>query len=325
MLTMTIGLSAASPETTPPIDIYAETTGSTTNETVPIGSEAKTRESEASSSLEDITKKKLSESIAKGDSFNLTSEEINKLKIENPDNQVIKKYLTAFCFLFPGSTSVSDMVKSEEIIAEQYIILENNSIVSYQTLQSGESTEINGINENKRASDEAFVSKINTGKNMLAEVSNNIEVNSIHYFVDTTYLGSCIYYETNEGDYVYYKGFVSNETRDYLFPASDFIDLITLVYNERLKNPYSSDGSVNIEDYMDVSQYDMNSPTFDPALWRDKSGALLIEEYGNITENPTFWYNKVAFWGTISALCVAFITVIILAIKRIYKNKQPKI
>ena len=98
--------------------------------------------------------------VQKNDSLNLRSDEIDRLNVQGLDVQVVKKYRTAFCFLFPGTATVEELLQSDEITGEWYIILENNNIVSCQALQDGKVKEIDTyVWERTRASEEDFISK----------------------------------------------------------------------------------------------------------------------------------------------------------------------
>ncbi len=256
------------------------------------------------------------DTMKRTDSLNVTPEEKSQLDLQNTTAQVVKKYVTGFCFIFPGTNKVDELIQSEEILVEQYLIVESNDVVSYRVLHDNKVKEIDGISSLERDNDEYFIAKMNSSKNLLSILSTDIEVYSCNYFVDTTHLGSCIYYETNMGDFVYYRGGVSTEAKEYLFPAKDFVELITSVYIARSENSDKDGGIININDYMDVSKYDMNSLSF--GLEDDSSVTNEVNTEADTTEQDTVWGKKLVVYGVVSVLGIALLLVIMVISK---KNK----
>lgn len=242
------------------------------------------------------------------DSLNITSDEKSQLNLQNANAQIVKKYVAGFCFIFPGTENVDELIQSEEILAEQYLIVEDNNIVSYRTLLGDKVRELDDISSLERANDEDFITKMNSGKNLLTKLSATIEVYSCNYFVDTTHLGSCIYYETNIGDLVYYRGEVSADGKEYLFPAKDFVGLITSVYTTRSENSDKDGGNVDINDYMDLSKYDMNSLSFGFEV--NNSGMNKINNDTDTIDRDTFLDKKFIVWGAVSVVGIILILTI---------------
>ena len=271
-----------------------------------------------------------SDVVKKNDSLNISSDELDKLMIESPNSQVVKKYNTVFRFVFPETSSIDEVLRIEGVGDQRYMIFEGDKLVSYQRLQEGKTEKI--LSDNPAwdivyERELEFVSKMRAGNELLSKISSDIEVSNVYYFYDTAYLGSCIYYETNLGDYVYYKSYISSSVasakkNNYLFPAADFVEMITRVANWWKEHPDWDGGSYDIADYMDVSKYDMDSPSFDV---KPLSNTSVTPDNGNGADNkPTFYDNKLAFWGTIAAAGAVLMLAVILTVKYIVKRGKNK-
>ena len=154
--------------------------------------------------------------MEKRDSLNIASEEKNQLGLQNTNVQVVRKYVTGFCFIFPGANRVDELIQSEEILAEQFLIVENNQVVSYRVVHGNKVLEIDNVSDFERDKDLYFITKMNSVKNLLKVLSTDIEVYSCNYFADTTHLGSCVWLETDMGNFVYYRGMASADGKEYL-------------------------------------------------------------------------------------------------------------
>ena len=112
--------------------------------------------------------------MEKRDSLNITSEEKNQLGLQNTNVQVVRKY--GFCFIFPGANRVDELIQSEEILAEQFLIVENNQVVSYRVVHGNKVLEIDNVSDFERDKDLYFITKMNSVKNLLKVLSTDIEV-----------------------------------------------------------------------------------------------------------------------------------------------------
>lgn len=242
--------------------------------------------------------------MSRGDSLNISVSEKEQLVLRG-NKQVVKQYRCGFCFIFPKTDSIEEVLQKD--IWVRYLILKDDKIVSHQRLENGKAIEVEDVHADYQSEEEVLVSKMKAGKNLLTKISTDIEVNNSYYFVDTTYLGSCLYFVTNQGNYVYYR-----HGGEYLFPVADFVDVITLIAEERDRNPYANGGSVDISDYMNVSKYDMNSPLF---------GA--DDEKQDKSDKGVFFEHKSLFW---SAWVVGVLIVVGVGIflgKRVRQEKRP--
>ena len=92
-------------------------------------------------------------------------------------------------------------------------------------------------------------------------LSKSIEVENIYYISgEPHYQGNAIYYETNEGDFVYYRHYSLGDG-EYFFPVDAFCKYQKSVMESR--NPLEN-GGTNISNVWDLSKYDINSDKFDP-------------------------------------------------------------
>lgn len=258
------------------------------------------------------------------DSLNITYEEKSKLNLQNTDAQIVKRYVTGFCFIFPGTNTVDELIQSEEILSKEYLAVESNHIVSYyRVLRDDKVSKIYNISSFERATDEDLIAKMNAGKKLLTILSTDIEIYSCNYFVDKTNLGACIYYETNMGDYVYYRGVAFANNGQYLFPAKDFVELITLIHTARSENADKDGGSVDINDYMDVSKYDMNSPSFGFEV----NNSVMNKGNNDVVDKAkrdTIFDNKFVVCGVFSAIGVALLLMIAVISKCIRNASRRK-
>lgn len=263
--------------------------------------------------------------MEKRDSLNIASEEKNQLGLQNTNVQVVRKYVTGFCFIFPGANRVDELIQSEEILAEQFLIVENNQVVSYRVVHGNKVLEIDNVSDFERDKDLYFITKMNSVKNLLKVLSTDIEVYSCNYFADTTHLGSCVWLETDMGNFVYYRGMASADGKEYLFPAKDFVELITSVYIARSKNPDKDGGSPDINDYMDVSKYDINSLSL--GVEANNNVVNKVNDGADATKRNTFFANRLIAWGLFSAIGIVLLPMIVLGTFKLFKyirNAQGK-
>ena len=266
------------------------------------------------------------ERVKKADSLNITSEEMSQLKIPytpypHAKVQVVKKYVTAFTFLFPGMEDVDELLVSNEIISEHFLILLNDEIVSHQRIFKGNLENVENVTEVQSAKDEKIVQIMNAGNDLLAKISTEIEVYQTYYFFDTTGLDSCIYFETSDGDYVYWKSYVVGG--ECLFPAEIFVQLVTLVFEERGKYPDQVGSGVHITDYMDLSKYNMNSPSFD--LSADSDPQDESDNDNNAGDKTKLFDNKFVLWGAVSVGCIVIATAAFFIMKRIIRIRRSSV
>ena len=274
------------------------------------------------------TSAEYSVNVKKYDSLNIDENEINQLNINNRNCQVVKKYVVGFCNVFPRTTTIEEVIQGKRIVDVRYTIYEGNEIMSYQTLRSGKAEEIFSDSPAWDIVPEIeidYISKIKSGDDLLSKISKEIEIYNTYYFYDCSRMGSCIYYVTNMGDYVYYKSFYSyslSSNKSYLFPSSDFVELITRVNEDRKNWPPNTYGDAfDLSYYADLSNYDINSTSFDLKAGHDR---LWANNGNNESLAPSFFDNKLVLWGSVSAACVLIIVAAVLVTKHIGKAKRTE-
>ena len=213
----------------------------------------------------------------KEDSFNISSEELDKLVIENPNAQIIKRYRggdylffetikTEDGYIFNEYEKIEDVLQSEYTMPPHYLVVVDDKIVSCQALIDGKSKEVTDNNSNADSRDERVIAKIKSGE-IVNKISKDINVKSTYYFATPKH-GSLVQYvvylETDRGDFVYV--YEADEEMEYIFPSDVFFELKKMEreywYNETpvLINGYSGPPLGSLKD---IERYNINSPSFD--------------------------------------------------------------
>ena len=125
-----------------------------------------------------------------------------------------------------------------KLIKETYSLNVNHSSVALQELQTGEA---------------------------ISAVSPDIAIESVYFMYGSpNYDGNAIYYKTNLGDYVYYRGAWGGP--EMLCTAERFYEYKRAEYEEIVANNTGEvkNGGASVSDW-DLSAYDYRSPNFNPA------------------------------------------------------------
>jgi hypothetical protein len=214
----------------------------------------------------------------KEDSFNISSEELDKLVIENPNAQIIKRYRgndpfvfaervkSENTYIFNQYEKFEDIYQNGEIYPPHYLVVVDDKIVSCQTLIDGKLKEVTNSN-GADLNDEIVIAKIKSGE-IVNKISKDIKVNNIYYFATPQDAELChyiVYFETNKGDWVYLDD--KREEMEYIFPSDVFFELKRLegeyyYYNDDagMSEGYSGPDLQNLKD---IERYNINSPSFD--------------------------------------------------------------
>jgi hypothetical protein len=140
---------------------------------------------------------------------------------------------------------------------------EGLSTYSYFTNKSGVTklTKSNAIYVNHSS---AALQELQTGE-AISTVSPDIVIESVYFmYGSSNYDGNAIYYKTNLGDYVYYRGAWGGP--EMLCTAERFYEYKRAEYEEIVANntgEVKNGGGTSVEDW-DLSAYDYRSPNFDP-------------------------------------------------------------
>ena len=317
MLSSAASVSAQPAETDPPVDIYAQTTEPETTATAPESAVPETNRDTDNTTSDEM----------RWDCLNVNPDEIDQLMIEDPDSQVIKKYLALFPVLFDHSTDAQEIIKNQDRFAI-YVILKDGKIVSRQRINNGKAEEYREITSAASIIEKQEYKNISlmvNGKEVLSKISADIEVNNTYYFEETmAYTRYGIYYETNLGNYFLLVG-----SKEYLFPIDDFMELMERfkAENQRRFELYGKQmGGVDLDSFisenMDLSNYDINSTSFDLKAGHDK---LFANDGGNDSPySPAFFENKILLWGSVAAVGALLVAVTVIVTVRVKKNRKIK-
>ena len=306
MLSSAASVSAQSVETDPPVDIYAQTTEPEATATVP---ESAVPETKGDTDSDEI----------KWDCLNVNPDEIAKLMIEDPDCQVVKKYPALLPSIFEISTNGHEIIKGYDHIAV-YLIFKDGKIVSQQKINNEKATYVMCAIDKYEYKN---ISLMVSGKEVLSKISADIEVLNTYYFeeaIKATRYG--IYYQTNLGNYF----LLLVGQNEYLFPIDDFIELMRRERAEARrrfelygKQMGGEDLDSFIDENMDLSNYDINSPSFDLKAGHDK---LFASDGGN--DSLSFFENKLILWGSVAAVGALLVAVAVIVTVRVKKNRKIK-
>ena len=242
------------------------------------------------------------ETLQKYDSLNLSAGEKEAIGISDDNIQIVKKYRAHWCFVFPETTSIEEVLESQEMLLPHYIIYNDNGVDSYQMINNGKSEKVDILTVLEQSLDEEYIKKMNAGSSQLTEVADNIEIYNMYYLEDTSYLGKCIYYVTNKGDYVYYSSYLTDEKK--LHTAEEFVELITRIKDERAQYP-DEEGGVNLGNC---------------GVETDAKTDAKIDD--GITEKKNLFNNKLVILGAIPVGCAVIIGIIFVSVVCVKKRKK---
>ena len=306
-VSMAISVSAQSIETNPPVPEYTEPVPESA---IPETTESMTRDEG------DIPEENI-----KWDSLNVDPDEISQLMIKKPNSVVMEKYLIPFIGLFRLTTNAQEIIKNQSPI-EVYIILNDDEIISHQIIDDGKAEEyyMDDAPHSVDARDYKNISFMKRGKEVLSKISEDIEVYNTYYFEDRlTFRCGGIYYETNLGNY-----FLYTKHREYLFPVDDFAEIMVRVKEENRRR-YETEGKtmgtyVDIGSFVDLSNYDVNSSSFDLKAGHDELFGL--DGNNESPDTPAFFENKVVIWGSAAAAAALLVAVVVIVTVRVKKKKM---
>ncbi|NLG05308.1 MAG: hypothetical protein GX567_16025 [Clostridia bacterium] len=168
--------------------------------------------------------------------------------------KIVKEYRIFFTFSFCDFNGIDDIINDVET-NEIYYVLFNSKIQTYYYTQKDEllKTKTDSSMEYK----EYMISKMLNEKDVLKNISSDINVNNVYLFEDYSRLGTIIYYETDKGDYVYYPSYydIKGNRIEYLVPVEKFSELMIAVKKERDRVPYSAGGAEDISLLYDLTPY----------------------------------------------------------------------
>ena len=171
-------------------------------------------------------------------------ENIEEAKASN----TIKIYHGMFMWLFAEGKSIEEIIGDSSLLTPYYAVREGLGYSYYAERQGEMRTIIAGA-------DRKALSYVSSPKQVLSKASPFLSVKNVYYLDgDSSRDGIYIYYETDKGDYVYYKEYAEAEY-GYLFPVKEFYDFAKIVEAEREKNRFSEGGPTLLSDVVDISSY----------------------------------------------------------------------
>lgn len=180
------------------------------------------------------------------DSLHLNSEEESQLDVSS-DDTVVKLFCGSFMKDFSAQKDITNIVEKSEIM---YLIVKSSGEIVYKNYHNGEIVELNPLN---RISDWSDFYTYAISSNSVFDSS--VKVNEVYCLNgESSHDGVYIYYDTNEGDYILFKEYLSAD-ESYLFPISDFYEFSAVVYNDRLLHKDADGGGVAIDELFDLESY----------------------------------------------------------------------
>ena len=196
------------------------------------------------------------------DSLSISQEVRDNLNATEEDF-VVRFYIIGLIDQFGTFDTLQEIFRDGEVLQEGYIVekpdgsrrfVDSNGYVEFSpshTIIDGQRVEIPAITILDEAW-EAF-----TTRTVVEMIAPDVTVDHIYYiYAENMMEGTAVYYETNYGDYVYYRSYtVGGEC---LFPVEVFAQYMHEYYEARRKYLYTS-----LLGVWDVSSFDIHSDTFD--------------------------------------------------------------
>ncbi len=223
------------------------------------------------------------------------SKEILNILDTEGSNNVVKIYNIPIVYAFSEYGGIDEIMKSKHVLQTLYAIVSNKNVLSVQSITD----DMKSVKMN----DEQYICDAETlsaflNQKGLDKISSDITVKNVYYlWGESNHQGTALYYETNKGDYVYYKYYLTGG-KEYLFPAADLFELMKAVYGKM--DADTPPGGINIGGVWDLSPYDINANTF------NRNAKIPIGNDNAVTASDNT--NKYLLWGGIS-LCIVLLAV----------------
>lgn len=219
-----------------------------------------------------------------------------------PTDRVVKIYNLPIVSAFSRYATISDVLDSEYGDFEYYVVLTAEGIVKYYSvnkwLKPVQLVDYGYFDE--RNLDTFFSGSV------IKQISKEIKVHNVYYLTgENDHEGFALYYQTNMGDYVFFKDSIGNDVR-YLMPAAYFHDYMKAV--GRQHGPKNVNGWHPNYKVAGYAHYDIRNTDYDP---------------NTPPATPTPIYETKEF-KIILFICVLITVVIIYVIYRKIKHKQAR-
>ena len=204
--------------------------------------------------------------MKENDSRYVSGEVLRNLDLEGSDS-VIKMYNIDVMFAFYEYENIDAVLTNckpgSAGYQELYAVMSGKEVLSYQAYYSVDGwakhqSPINYVTE------EALFALQNV-EALLKNISKDIKVNGVYYLSAVTmHQGTVVYYETNQGDYVYCDGGGKYTSEELLMPLKEFRELVTAICDELKKRQeeagtYLYGGGVDLNGVYDISPYIINT------------------------------------------------------------------
>ena len=181
------------------------------------------------------------------DSVNIPPDEFSSVQ-ESKKDIVVKLYNSSYMKGFSQGKSVEEMISTS--LQTVYMVIEQpfkNNITYKAYYKDGKLYDLAFPTDWS----EFYIYAISTD----LVFDSSIKVNKV-YCLDgePSHNGVYIYYETNKGDYVLFKEYLTAEDT-YLFPIEDFRDFAKAVCEENERNKGADGGEKNINEIYDLDSY----------------------------------------------------------------------
>lgn len=204
----------------------------------------------ASIPLKTFAEKKDVAVMGMNDSLKINSEVKHQLGVQDSEN-VIKIYNLSMSMAFSKVQNIEELLQTEGLIlSEYYAVQKNDGTFSYRSIVEDRVDICTDAPVNIAAL------KVLCDKTIENKIA--FDIKGVYYLSgETTYTGSAIYYQTNQGDYVYYRHYLLGNG-EYLLPIKDFCEFQSAIQSEIDKQP-NLDGDIDISRVYDLSKYEIHS------------------------------------------------------------------
>lgn len=200
------------------------------------------------------------------------TDDLNPMDSRYLSPQILEKFdldeteLLVKCYASVITWDFNDYTNIDEILANAFGVVYLQKKFSDPVLYASEfdkngewiegiPTGVNGVNFYQQT-----LHELQTGE-AIKTISADITVQSLYYlWGENNRMGTAIYYETNMGDYVYYR---QHGVGELLFPAEAFFEYQKAICETMFAYPDANSGS-EIGNPWDLSVYDYRSPDFNP-------------------------------------------------------------
>ena len=239
------------------------------------------------------------------DALKIDNSILSVLPVQSGDT-VIRFFNSPIVFAFEECVEINDVLNGDHLDQTIYAIIRNGSVASVHLDNSGTLTVLE--NCNIIYDTETIGMLLDNG--ILKHLPDGTTISNVYYFWgQSNHQGSALYYSTSNGDYVYYKYYLSGG-KQYIFPANDFFGFMKKVYSAM--GPDNPPGGVNIESVQDLTKFEIKSISSN-INEKDK------ESTNTGTDNKT----HVFLWLGITLGTIAVTTGIVFCYIRFSPKKKP--